>query len=129
MKERKNKILVQLSKLAVSGMVLVNATNLNAGDGTAAHISSPEHYQKIIENEHVLKMMLKPGQSDRSHSHANETVYFEQGGKLKITPSESDSFEVTIQDGHVMWHPAWSHQVTNTGDTEVIAIIVEQKRQ
>jgi hypothetical protein len=32
-----------------------------------------------------------------------------------------------VPDGHVMWHEAWTHQVTNTGSEPVTAIIVEAK--
>jgi hypothetical protein len=36
--------------------------------------------------------------------------------------------EADIPDGTTMWHLAWTHQVTNTGDTEIRAIIVESKK-
>lgn len=44
-----------------------------------------------------------------------------------ITEDNGKSFEANVPDGHVMWHQAWSHQVTNVGDTEVVAIIVEER--
>jgi len=94
----------------------------------AAHLVSPEQYSLLFENEHVLvlQMILKPGEADITHSHSNETVYFEKGGQLTIVEN-SKPFVVDVPDGHVMWHKAWSHQVTNTGDTVVKAIIVEEK--
>ena len=94
-----------------------------------AHLASPEQYSLLLENESVLvlKMVLEPGEADMTHSHSNETVYFEKGGQLTITEN-GIPFVVDVPDGHVMWHSAWSHQVTNTGDTTVTAIIVEEKR-
>ena len=92
-----------------------------------AHIASPKHYSVLLQNETVLvlRMVLKPGESDAIHRHNNETVYFEKGGKLNISEPNGKSLEVEVPDGHVMWHEAWTHQVTNSGDSEVIAIIVE----
>ncbi|GAA5316774.1 MAG: hypothetical protein AseanaTS_19780 [Candidatus Pelagadaptatus aseana] len=75
----------------------------------------------------VLKMVLQPGEQDTAHSHHNETVYFQKGGTLKISEPGKGAMEVAVPDGHVMWHKAWNHQVTNIGDSEVVAIIVEQK--
>lgn len=83
----------------------------------------------LLENESVLvlKMVLKPGESDVMHSHHNEAVYFERGGTLTITEAGGKPFVAEVPDGHVMWHKAWSHQVANGGSTEVIAVIVEDK--
>jgi mannose-6-phosphate isomerase-like protein (cupin superfamily) len=95
----------------------------------SAHIESPDHYELLLENERVLvlKMVLQPGEADLAHHHQNETVYFQKGGTLLITEDNGKSFEANVPDGHVMWHQAWSHQVTNVGDTEVVAIIVEER--
>lgn len=94
-----------------------------------AHLASPEHYSVLLENEQVLvlKMVLKPGESDRFHKHNAETVYFQQGGRAVIK-TEKASLNIDIPDGHTMWHDQWVHQVSNVGDTEIIAIIVESKQ-
>lgn len=109
--------------------VFLLSSAVMAGEYQAAHIVSPNHYQVLLENEQVLvlKMVLKPGESDVMHRHHNETVYFQRGGKLTIAETNGTLIEAEIPDGHVMWHKAWSHQVTNSGTTEVVAIIVEQK--
>ena len=75
----------------------------------------------------MLQMVLQPGESDAMHRHHNETVYFEKGGQLTITQPNGKSFQANVPDGHVMWHEAWTHQVTNSGESEVVAIIVEDK--
>lgn len=92
-----------------------------------AHQASPDHYALLFENEAVLvlKMVLKPGEADVMHHHQNETVYFQKGGTLLIKTADGEAIKATVPDGHIMWHEAWSHQVTNVGESEVIAIIVE----
>lgn len=93
------------------------------------HIASPQQYELLLENEQalVLKMVLNPGESDSFHSHNNETVYFEKGSKLKIETLGGEPIVTDVPDGHVMWHKAWTHRVTNLGEQTAIAIIVEEK--
>ncbi len=107
---------------AVSGQAVAEEYGL-------AHIASPDQYQVLLENEQVLvlKMVLEPGEADLVHRHHNETVYFQNGGTLSIANPDGEAMEVEVPDGHVMWHEAWAHQVTNVGDTQVVAIIVEAK--
>lgn len=117
-------------KKAILGLVLFSSVSVSgAQEVPLAHVSSPEYYHVLLENEHVLvlKMVLQPGESDMPHRHHNETVYFQKGGQLTITEENGESFVANVPDGHVMWHEAWAHQVSNTGDTEVVAIIVESK--
>jgi len=114
----------------MQGFVLVlTAYSAQAETPAPAHLASPDQYQLLTENAQVLvlKMVLKPGESDALHSHRNETVYFERGGTLEITQSDGSKLDVEVPNGHVMWHAAWAHQVKNAGKTEVVAIIVEQK--
>lgn len=94
-----------------------------------AHIASPDYYTVLKENDEVLvlKMVLEPGESDAMHRHHDETVYFQQGGQLSIQTLNGDTLEAEVPDGHVMWHEAWTHRVTNVGNNTVIAIIVENK--
>ena len=91
--------------------------------------SSPDNYKVLLENEHVrmLEMIVPAGASDNEHSHLDETVYFITGGTAKVTV-DGESMEMELPDGATMWHEAWTHQVTNVGDTEIRAIIVESKK-
>lgn len=126
-----------IQSVLVMGLLLINPlasaqTNQETGVNEnipAAHIASPEMYQVLLENDQVLvlKMVLKPNQADALHRHQDETVYFEKGGKLRIVTGAGKPLEVEVPDGHVMWHSAWSHQVTNIGNTDVVAVIVESK--
>ena len=91
--------------------------------------SSPNNYKVLLENEHVrvLEMTVKAGESDQTHSHPSETVYFVRGGKAKISLPDGGGMEAELPDGHVMWHDEWTHQVENIGTTDIHAIIVETK--
>ncbi len=118
------KLLLLATLVSVTGLV-------TAGEEPhqAAHITSPDYYTVLEENDQVLvlKMVLEPGESDAIHRHHDETVYFQQGGQLSIETVNGDTLEAEVPDGHVMWHEAWTHRVTNVGDNTVIAIIVENK--
>lgn len=92
--------------------------------------SSPDNYRVLLENEHVrmLEMILPAGESDNEHSHPDECVYFITGGKARIADGNGETMEAELPDGATMWHPAWTHTVTNTGETEIRAIIVESNK-
>ncbi|MBE1286223.1 MAG: hypothetical protein GJ671_00680 [Alteromonadaceae bacterium] len=71
-------------KKFLPGFVLVIIASVSSAQEFAlAHIEPPEHYNIVLENEHVL--MLKPGESDSAHRHHNETVCFQKGDQLTIT--------------------------------------------
>ena len=83
---------------------------------------------KLLSQEgdvRVVEMNLKPGEIDNEHSHLSETVYFLQGGKLRIYLPDGKSMDAEIPDGHVMHHEPWTHRVENIGDKHVKAIIFE----
>jgi len=117
------KLLIIMSALLLTEISLAREVNEHA------NIASPDKYQVLLENEQVLvlRMTLKPGESDNWHKHNAETVYFEQGGKAKIKTSEADFIELDIPNGFVMWHDSWQHQVFNIGNSTITAIIVERK--
>jgi len=121
---------IYLKSLLSSLLVIASVTSrAESASLAAAHEVSPEQYQLLTENDEVLvlQMLLKPGEADVQHAHRNETVYFEKGGLLRIAEVGGNTFDVNVPDGHVMWHEAWGHQVTNVGETTVKAIIVESK--
>ena len=91
---------------------------------------SPNNYRTLLENDRVrvLQMDLKAGETDQTHSHPSETVYFVKGSKVKIHLPDGGAAELEIPDGHVMWHEEWTHKVENIGTADILAIIVEDKR-
>ena len=90
--------------------------------------SSPNNYKVLQENDQVrmLEMIVPPVESDNLHSHPDEAVYFITGGKARVTVGD-EQVEMELPDGASMLHEARTHQVTNIGDTEIRAIIVETK--
>ena len=90
---------------------------------------SPDVYTVLFENDsvRVLDMTLAAGQTDVEHSHTDETVIFVKGGSAHIAMPDGNSMDAELPDGHIMWHEAWTHTVSNTGDSEIKAIIVESK--
>lgn len=91
---------------------------------------SPSNYKVLFENDQVrvLEMTLGAGESDQTHSHPSETVYFIKGGKANIHLPDGETVEAEIPDGHVMWSEAWTHRVENAGASDIHAIIVESKQ-
>ena len=91
---------------------------------------SSKNYKILMENKHVrvLEMNLTAGETDVTHSHPSETVYFVSGGKVKIHLPNGDAMDADIPDGHVMWHEEWTHRVENVGTSDVRAIIVETEQ-
>ncbi len=92
---------------------------------------SPENYKLLFENEHVrvVEMSLRAGEIDETHSHPFETVYFINGGKLRVHLPEGETAELEVPDGGVIWHEPWTHRVENAGSSDVLAIIVEDKKK
>ena len=90
---------------------------------------SPANYKALLDNDdvRVLQMELKAGQSDVEHSHPTVTVYFINGGKVKIHLPDGNADDVDVPDGHVMFHEAWTHRIENVGTTDIKAIIFEVK--
>ena len=92
-----------------------------------AVIAASDNYKLLSEEGkvRVIEMALKAGEKDNQHSHHSETVYFLQGGKVRIYLPEGESVVAEIPNGHVMHHGPWTHQVENIGESDIKAIIFE----
>ena len=91
---------------------------------------SPTNYRTLLENEHVRvggDTSSERGEIDAPHSHPAETVYFVQGGTLRLHLPGGEIAEAEFPDGGVMWHEPWTRRVENIGPSDVLAIIVESK--
>ncbi|MGB0176588.1 MAG: cupin domain-containing protein, partial [Owenweeksia sp.] len=90
-------------------------------------VAAADNYRLLSQegNVRVIEMRLEPGQIDNEHSHPSETVYFINGGKLRIHVGNNEPMEAEIPDGHVMHHGPWTHRVENIGKNTVLAIIFE----
>lgn len=94
-----------------------------------AVVVNPNVYKVLHEDERVriLDMSLPAGVTDGMHSHPDEAVYFIKGSKLRIHLPEGEPLEMDVPDGAPLSHEAWTHSVENVGDTDLHAIVVEQK--
>ena len=89
--------------------------------------ASPNNYKLLAQegDRRMVEMTLKAGESDITHSHPDELVYFITGSKVRIHLENGESVEADIPDGHVMAHEAWTHRVENIGTADIKAIIFE----
>lgn len=91
---------------------------------------SPDHYKVIFENDEVrvLQMTMKPGESDKMHSHPALTAYIEKGGKIKVHFADGKEKEIEAADGVALYQDAVTHWVENIGTTNIRIIVIENKK-
>lgn len=83
----------------------------------------------ILENDRVrvVDTLFKPDDKTPMHSHPDHVVYVLKGGKLKITTSgKTNMFD--LKTGQATFFKAQSHEVENTGKTDVDLRVVELKK-
>ena len=91
---------------------------------------SPDLYTVRLDNERVrvLDYRLKPGQTERMHSHLAGVAYVVNGAKVRTILPGGESQVGELHSGDVHWRPNnVVHAVENIGTTEEHAIIVEIK--
>jgi quercetin dioxygenase-like cupin family protein len=82
-----------------------------------------------MENDRVrvVGTLFKPNDKAPMHSHPDHLVYVLKGGRLKIvTSGKTDVFD--LQAGQAIFFRAQSHEVENTGKTDVDLLVVELKK-
>ena len=82
-----------------------------------------------FENERVrvLELLLKPGQSERQHSHPQYVLYPLTDYKVRNTSADGTVRVFERKAGEVFWGDPITHGGENVGTTDVHAIIVELK--
>ena len=82
-----------------------------------------------FENDRVrvLELLLKPGQSERQHSHPQYVLYPLTDYKVRNTSADGTVRVFERKAGEVFWGEPISHGGENVGNTDVHAIIVELK--
>ena len=91
---------------------------------------SPEIYEVLLDNDVVKVMMVtfEAGQGDKMHDHNPMTFHFLEGGKAKVTMPDGTVNEREIPSGFTGYNPEGQrHQVTNIGENEMKAILIEEK--
>jgi quercetin dioxygenase-like cupin family protein len=82
-----------------------------------------------MENDRVRvsDVLFKPNDKAPMHSHPDHVVYVLKGGRLKIiTSGKTDVFD--LKTGQAIFFKAQSHEVANTGKTDVDLLVVELKK-
>jgi ketosteroid isomerase-like protein len=82
-----------------------------------------------FENERirVLELRLKPGQSERQHSHPQYVLYPLNDYRVRNTNADGTVRTFERKAGEVFWGEPITHGGENVGTTDVHAIIVELK--
>ena len=82
----------------------------------------------VLENDRVrvLDVQFKPKEKAAMHTHPDHVVYVLKGGKLKITTSGKTDV-LDLKTGQAIFFQALSHEVENTGKTDVQLFVVELK--
>jgi quercetin dioxygenase-like cupin family protein len=86
-------------------------------------------YKFVMENDRVrvLEVIFKPGDKAIMHSHPDHVVHVLKGGKAKMTSSgKTDLLE--LKTGQTIFLKAQSHEVENTGKTDLDLLVVELKK-
>lgn len=86
-------------------------------------------YKLKYENERVrvMEVTFEPGQKIGMHSHPDHSVYFIEGGQVKITTSDGKENVVDAKTGDAMWLTAQTHSGENVGKTRVRILVTELK--
>lgn len=92
--------------------------------------ANPQQYTVVFENEHVrvIRYELKPGESDKTHTHPPKVSYVLSGGELRIVLENGETFEVKETPGTASWMDTLGrHHAENIGKTTVAILLVEVK--
>jgi quercetin dioxygenase-like cupin family protein len=120
----------------MSGMtwlaITLVSTSVFAQDdaGIDPTLVSPDMYRVLLENEHVrvVSYEIPPGAKDHWHTHPPKVSYTINGGRLRITTDDGESFEVDeIADTAAWMGKLGRHYAENTGDTSIRILLVEIK--
>lgn len=83
----------------------------------------------VMENDRVrvVDTLFKPNYKAPMHSHPDHVVYVLKGGRLRVTTSgKANVFDLKV--GQAIFFKAQSHEVENTGKTDVNLLVVELKK-
>ena len=93
-------------------------------------VLSPDNYTVILENEHVrvVEYAIKPGETEKTHTHPAKTMYALSGGSIRLHLDGQTPIEEGIVEGMAEWSdPVGKHYGENTGKTTVRILMTEIK--
>jgi quercetin dioxygenase-like cupin family protein len=100
------------------------------GNPDDALLASPANFKLLFENEYVrvVEYVVQPGQQDQWHTHPAKVSYVAEGGALRISTADGQSFLADEKTGTATWAgPVGRHFVQNVGTTTVRIILTEVK--
>ena len=82
-----------------------------------------------LENDRVrvLRVSFKPGDKAAMHSHPDYITYTTKGGELKMASPSGGTETMLFEAGKALFFKAETHEVENTGGSEMETIVVELK--
>lgn len=75
----------------------------------------------------VLEAALKPGESEKTHSHPASVAYVIEGGKIRNYASDGTIAEAELKAGDVVYRDPLTHSAENIGNTTIRLVLVELK--
>jgi beta-alanine degradation protein BauB len=89
----------------------------------------PENYKVLMQNERVrvLDFRLRPGATEKPHSHPAHVVYVVAPFKVRFTFPDGRTGIREAKAGDVLFSEAVTHATENIGGTEAHGILVELK--
>jgi len=99
------------------------------GEGRDPVEVAPDVYKVLFENDRVrvLAITMEPGATSDTHWHPDSVNYVLTGGAAAMTVPDAGTMDMKVEAGEVVWQPAGSHAMANTGDSEVRVVAVELK--
>lgn len=91
---------------------------------------APDLHEVVFENDRirVLKVTVAPGARAAMHRHPDNINYILKAGELKFTKPDGTAVKMSLSEGQVTSSNANSHEVENTGTSEVQTLQVEMKQ-
>jgi len=76
----------------------------------------------------VLEATLKPGATEKTHSHPAYVIYVIAGGKVRMHGTDGSVVDSEFKTGDVLYREAVTHWGENVGNTTIRLELVELKQ-
>src|SRR4051794_24572457 len=107
-----------MSKAAI---LLVGLFALGPASAQDPTVVNPTTVHATLDNARVrvLESVLKPGQSEKLHSHPACVVYVIEGGKVRSHGADGTSAEIELAAGATLYREPVAHWTENIGTTTI----------
>lgn len=99
-----------------------------AQDATKA---DPGHYKAEFENDavRVLRITYGPGEKSVMHYHPAAVAVAVTDAAMIMHMPDGSTVDSPMSAGEAVWTPEVTHQPENTGNEEVVVILIEMKHE